>query len=393
MTFGYNVNLWSDTTKRRIAEFSENLLAELSGERFHPAEKLRPILFICHSMGGIVVKRALTVAQGRGYYNSIHEATQSVAFMATPHRGSDKVALGAIGQRLGSILFWQDATAAAMKKLDMFSAVLEDYNTDFENIANDYKFIVEKWSAIMGHANERSRLAMAANHRNICKFKNEDSDNFQTLFKQLRVLVQEALESQEKSASKLDGLASSHAIQGSASSISYDPSQMRSRKRSLSPVREDQGTSTNSSNKRPRARDSLPSKDSRHDITTVTCGVPHFIGGGYFSRDNTLSQVYEGLTNEELPWSFGIYGLGGVGKTQLALKYISTYQHMYTHFTLRLGLIENGDEDSTKYRDAFKDWLLHRKSWLLVFDNVEDPTVPKEYLPSTCTGAVLTTSL
>ncbi len=61
--------------------------------------------------------------------------------MATPHRGSDKVGWGAIGQRLGSILFWQDATTDAVKELEKFSAVLEDYNTDFENIANDYKFV------------------------------------------------------------------------------------------------------------------------------------------------------------------------------------------------------------------------------------------------------------
>ncbi len=43
MTFGYNANLWSDTSKGRIAEFSENLLAELTGERFHPAVYFRPL--------------------------------------------------------------------------------------------------------------------------------------------------------------------------------------------------------------------------------------------------------------------------------------------------------------------------------------------------------------
>jgi hypothetical protein len=44
MTFGYNANLWSDTSKGRIAEFSENLLAELIGERFNPAVYFRPSL-------------------------------------------------------------------------------------------------------------------------------------------------------------------------------------------------------------------------------------------------------------------------------------------------------------------------------------------------------------
>lgn len=35
MTFGYNANLFKDTIQGRIAEFAENLLADLNAERFH----------------------------------------------------------------------------------------------------------------------------------------------------------------------------------------------------------------------------------------------------------------------------------------------------------------------------------------------------------------------
>lgn len=48
-------------------------------------------------------------------------------------------------------------------------------------------------------------------------------------------------------------------------------------------------------------------------------------------QEHILAQVYQELTNLENSWSFGIHGLGGVGQTQLALKYISTFQHMYSH--------------------------------------------------------------
>ncbi len=42
MTFGYNANVLNDSIEGRIAEFAENLLAELSAERYHPTVQQHP---------------------------------------------------------------------------------------------------------------------------------------------------------------------------------------------------------------------------------------------------------------------------------------------------------------------------------------------------------------
>ncbi len=48
----------------------------------------RPITFICHSLGGIIVKQLLRKAQGDPKFSRFYKGTRSVAFVATPHTGS-----------------------------------------------------------------------------------------------------------------------------------------------------------------------------------------------------------------------------------------------------------------------------------------------------------------
>ncbi|GFF26769.1 tetratricopeptide repeat domain-containing protein [Aspergillus udagawae] len=95
----------------------------------------RPILIVCHSLGGIVVKQALCVANKQfPRYGSIVNAIAGVVFLSTPHRYGDKTTSW---NRFRDIL---DATTGRNLKIssaniEQEGSILLDLADRFEGIA------------------------------------------------------------------------------------------------------------------------------------------------------------------------------------------------------------------------------------------------------------------
>ncbi|KAI9038646.1 uncharacterized protein KD926_010590 [Aspergillus affinis] len=71
-----------------LDSLGHRLLIQLLHERQHTNSR-RPIFFICHSTGGLVVKAALVIAgHSASHLNSIFSSCYGIAFLATPHKGS-----------------------------------------------------------------------------------------------------------------------------------------------------------------------------------------------------------------------------------------------------------------------------------------------------------------
>jgi hypothetical protein len=78
-------------SKNTIYDIAWDFLVCLEAAR--SSELSRPLLFIAHSLGGIVVKEALRRSRGcethQSHLRSIYESTSGIFFFGTPHGGAD----------------------------------------------------------------------------------------------------------------------------------------------------------------------------------------------------------------------------------------------------------------------------------------------------------------
>ncbi|KAH8588043.1 hypothetical protein B0O99DRAFT_377762 [Bisporella sp. PMI_857] len=133
MTFGYNANLILDPAAGRTATFALELLYELRSKR--QGSEQRPIIFVAHSLGGIVLKSALiTALTNSGVYGSILQSTRSVLFLGTPHHGVSNLAgLAQLLTKISSSLRLRNHTFAA-EELRLWSPTLVDGARRFSEI-------------------------------------------------------------------------------------------------------------------------------------------------------------------------------------------------------------------------------------------------------------------
>jgi tetratricopeptide (TPR) repeat protein len=136
---------------------------------------------------------------------------------------------------------------------------------------------------------------------------------------------------------------------------------------------------------------------------------PFFTG-----REEHLKQLREELQETgtaAITQSISISGLGGIGKTQLALEYAhrsypnvyraalwvnaedeAAVQASYDHLAQILELPERNEQELDRRIQAVKDWLKTHTNWLLIMDNADDLPLALSLLPAKPLGHVILTT-
>lgn len=192
MLFAYNSSPAINASAIKLDDHSRNLLQWLSSKRPQKHHQ-RPLVFICHSLGGLVVKQALVEAKLDESYTSIIKSTRLLVFFGCPHQGGNHATFGDILTKMlkmapgkpsnDLIKALKKNSDAAMRRVEQGRQVFEEplVLSFFEGKPyGNLGIIVDKTSSTLNLPGSREKqVALDADHSDICKF--EPNDNMGTL--------------------------------------------------------------------------------------------------------------------------------------------------------------------------------------------------------------------
>ena len=159
-TWGYDssvANVTQSASHATIFGHSESLLQDICMSRTREDEAKRPLVFVGHSLGGLVIKEAL-IRSSEYYFNkqdeelgAIYAFTKGIMFLGTPHRGSDLTSYGHIVAKVAKLLL-RNPNERLISLLESESPILERQRRSFASISKDIGLacIIEELPTALG---------------------------------------------------------------------------------------------------------------------------------------------------------------------------------------------------------------------------------------------------
>ncbi|OJJ41230.1 hypothetical protein ASPWEDRAFT_731886 [Aspergillus wentii DTO 134E9] len=359
LLFGYNSNVGIQSSSAGVREQAQNLLNRLRLER--QGFENRPIIFIAHSLGGILVKEALVQAKlGEAYY-SIYTATFGIAFFGTPHRGSPLARVGDVVAKVVRTVLRNPSNTFlnALKKDDLYA---NELSSNFQQLLENYRYlnfyetlpfksfgmIVEKNSATFGLPGSReTAIALNADHEEICRYASEYDEDY----KHISALIVELADSATKEFGEKSLFGN---LSGSESTLVADES------------------------------------DPAFFV------MPYARNPGFITRKPIVQQLRDRITPiGESHSRVALFGLGGVGKSQIAIEFAyqiraecpqtsvfwihaSSIERFRKGYYNILSECDIPEVDTEKYDKLIRvrDWLENEhKDWLMIIDNADEASL------------------
>ncbi|KAK2628803.1 hypothetical protein QTJ16_001906 [Diplocarpon rosae] len=222
LVYGYNADVYTFGSRKgapssdMIHQHAQTLLANLALERKSEEVQEHPIIWVAHSLGGILVKRALELSfdlQGNhdDDLRSIFVSTFGVIFLGTPHTGADPAKWGLMLQGMVSALVPKklfETHSQLIKTLQSNNEILQNINLRFLDIypnrlricmvheghptdLKGTKQLIVDQAAASPQLPDVQYFGIEATHSGMCKFDSKNAPGFTNVSVTIRSWVQE----------------------------------------------------------------------------------------------------------------------------------------------------------------------------------------------------------
>ncbi|CAG9941268.1 unnamed protein product [Clonostachys rosea f. rosea IK726] len=221
LVYGYNADVYSGRIDRSASDnfihhHAQTLVTSLTLFRRGEGTFKNPIVWVCHSLGGILVKRALLysndlIVRHHQIYRSLYVSTFGLIFLGTPHTGADVASWGLMLQAMSDVVI-------PRRFFESESVLLRTLKKDSEtlaNINNHFLDIYQRFRIHMVHENHKTDIkgtkiivvdadsaspqlpgvtyyGVEATHSQLCKFASPSAPGFRALSTDIREWIIEA---------------------------------------------------------------------------------------------------------------------------------------------------------------------------------------------------------
>ncbi|KAH7322883.1 Alpha/Beta hydrolase protein [Stachybotrys elegans] len=221
LVYGYNADVYARRVDRSasdnfIHQHAQTLVTSLALYRRSEDRLDKPIVWVCHSLGGILVKRALLYSNDvRDPYldlnRSIYVSTYGIIFLGTPHMGADAATWGLVLQGMADAVMprkFFESESVLLKTLKKDNETLANINNHFLDIYQrfrihmvheNHKTDIKGTKIIVVDANSASPqlpgvtyYGVEATHSQMCKFDSPSAPGYRALSTDIRRWVTEA---------------------------------------------------------------------------------------------------------------------------------------------------------------------------------------------------------